>query len=87
MTASVIVQYTRRPHISPDEFKRYMEEQHIPLIKEALGIHFPASFPRRYLARVDSGASDRLGLQRHSDPSAPVVLIGLPEELGFDMWG
>jgi hypothetical protein len=87
MTNSVIVQYTRLPEISPDEFKRYMEEQHIPLMKDALGVHFPISYPRRYIARVESGAGDRLGLQRHSDPTAPVVLIGLPEELGFDMWG
>ncbi|KAH5011363.1 hypothetical protein HBI75_202180 [Parastagonospora nodorum] len=87
MATSVIVQYTRAPETSPEEFKRYMEENHIPLMREALGIHFPASFPRRYLARVESGAGDRLGLPRHSDGAAPVCLVGTPGEINFDMWG
>jgi hypothetical protein len=91
MTVSVIVLYTRRPDISPAEFKRYIEEVHMPIQKEVMGEYFPLSFPRKYLARIDSGAGDRLGApsasRRHGDPTSPVVLVGSPDQLGWDMMG
>jgi hypothetical protein len=91
MTVSVIVLYTRRPDISPAEFKRYIEEVHMPIQKEVMGEYYPLSFPRKYLARIDSGAGDRLGApsasRRHGDPTSPVVLVGSPDQLGWDMMG
>lgn len=91
MVVSVIALYTRRSDVDPEDFKRYMEDKHLPLLKQVLGDHYPASFPRRYVQRVESGAGDRLGAQsaskKTSDPTGPVVLVGAPEDLGWDMWG
>jgi hypothetical protein len=91
MVVSVLLLYTRRSDIGPEEFKRYMEDKHLPLMKQVLGDHYPASFPRRYLQRIESGAGDRLGTpsasKKTGDPAGPVVLVGAPEELGWDMWG
>jgi hypothetical protein len=91
MTVSVIVMYTRRPDISPAEFRRYMEEIHMPIQKSVMGEYYPLSFPRKYIARVESGAGDRLGAssssRKHADPAAPVVLVGAPAEIGWDMMG
>jgi hypothetical protein len=68
-----------------------MEDVHIPLMKQALGDHFPSSYPRRYVARVESGAGDRLGVsgasRKHGNPTAPVVLVGSPDEWAWDMMG
>ncbi|KAH7385484.1 EthD domain-containing protein [Phaeosphaeria sp. MPI-PUGE-AT-0046c] len=89
MTVSVICLYTRRADISPTEFKRYMEDVHVPIQKEVMGKHYPLSFPRRYVARIESGAGDRLGApsasKKHGNPESPVVLVGTPEELGWDL--
>lgn len=91
MAVSVLVFYTRRSDLTPAEFKDYMENQHVPLMKEVMGIHFPTSYVRRYVQRVESGAGDRLGApsssRRSSEPSAPVVLVGSPGDFGWDMMG
>lgn len=88
MPLSVIAFYTRRPDISPAEFKRHMEEDHIPILKEVMGVHYPTIYQRRYVARAESGLGKRLGAQNSSnDPAAPVVLVGSPDDVGWDMMG
>lgn len=86
-----MVFYTRRPDLTPKEFRTYMEEKHMPVVKEVMGDLYPVDYIRRYVLRVDSGAGDRLGApaasRRSSDTSAPVVLVGAPSELGWDMMG
>lgn len=89
MTVSVVCLYTRRADISPAEFKRYMEDVHLPIQKEVMGEHFPISYPRKYVSRIETGAGDRLGApsasKKHGNPASPVVLVGTPEELGWDL--
>jgi hypothetical protein len=89
MTVSVICLYARRADISPAEFQRYMEEVHVPIQKEVMGEHYPISYPRRYVARIESGAGDRLGApsasRKTGNPASPVVLVGSPEDLGWDL--
>jgi hypothetical protein len=90
MTVSVVAFYTRLPEITPAEFKRYMEEDHMPKVKKCMGEHYPLSYSRKYVERVESGAGDRLGAssgatKKHADPMAPVVLVGNPSEIGWDM--
>jgi hypothetical protein len=91
MSCSVIVLYKRRSDVSPSDFQKYMEDVHIPLMKEALGDQFPSSYPRRYVARIESGAGDRLGApaasRKHGNPTAPVVLVGAPDDWAWDMMG
>jgi hypothetical protein len=90
MTVSVVAFYTRLPEITPAEFKRYMEEDHMPKVKKCMGEHYPLSYSRKYVELVESGAGDRLGAssgatKKHADPMAPVVLVGNPSEVGWDM--
>ncbi|KAH8723697.1 EthD domain-containing protein [Phaeosphaeriaceae sp. PMI808] len=91
MPISVIILYTRRPDFTTEEFKSYMETTHVPIIEEVMGIHRPITFLRKYVERVESGAGDRLGApaasKKKTDPALPVVLVGTPEELGWDMMG
>ncbi|KAF2027051.1 hypothetical protein EK21DRAFT_102805 [Setomelanomma holmii] len=91
MPLSVMVFYTRRPDFSPERFKTYMEQQHIAILKEVMGVHYPLKYPRRYVECVESGVGDRLGApvasRRNGDPADPVVLVGSPKDLGWDMMG
>lgn len=91
MTVSAVLFYTRRADMSPADFKDYMERIHVPLITKAMGIHAPITYTRRYVVRVDSGAGDRLGAPcastKSSAPTAPVVLVGSPDDLDWDMMG
>jgi hypothetical protein len=87
MPISVLAYYTRRPDFSPAEFRRYMEEVHIPILKDVMGVHYPTSYPRRYPLRTNSGLGKRLGVSSITDAATPVVLVGLPEDFGWDMIG
>jgi hypothetical protein len=91
MPISVLVFYTRRPDVTPEKFRSYMEGHHVPLIKEIFESHMPLSYTIRYPARVDSGAGDRLGAVTSSrgraEPDAPVVLVGSPTDVQWDCIG
>jgi hypothetical protein len=91
MTISILALYTRRPDITPEQFRSYMEEHHVPLIKAAFGAHLPLSYTVRYPIRVASGVGDRLGAVTSStgraDPNGPVVLVGQPSDVEWDCLG
>ncbi|KAI8941533.1 hypothetical protein NX059_002749 [Plenodomus lindquistii] len=91
MPQSVLVFYTRRPELTPAEFEAYMENHHVPIVKEVMGPHFPQSYIMRYAVRVETGAGDRLGAtmssKKRANAEAPVVLVGSPGELGWDAMG
>jgi hypothetical protein len=87
MPISVIAFYTRRPDMSPTDFKKHMEEVHIPILKDVMGVHYPTSYPRRYPVRAESGLGKRLGAPAASNPTSPVVLVGSPSDLTWDMMG
>jgi hypothetical protein len=69
----VVVFVTRKPTLSPEEFKDHWENKHVPLLKSLAGPRFPLSHRRHYLSR---------------DPSAPDyplrVAVGQPEDFDFD---
>jgi len=91
MPQTVLLFYVRRSDLTPAEFEKYMTERHIPLMKEVLGPHYPISFTLQFVERVDSGAGDRLGAPtsstKRAPADAPVVLVGAPEDLGWDALG
>jgi hypothetical protein len=91
MPISFLIFYTRRPDVSPANFRSYMEEKHVPLLKEIFKTHLPLSYTLQYPARVDSGAGDRLGAVTSSrgraDPDAPVVIVGSPSNIDWDCVG
>jgi len=88
---ALVTMYTRRPDISPEDFKDYFENQHMKLIRKAFGDYQPISHTRRYVERVGSGLGDKLGAaaasRKNNHPDTPVCLIGLPQDLGWDMTG
>ena len=91
MPISVLAFYTRRPDVAPEQFRSYMEEHHVPLLKTVFGAHLPLSYIVRYPVRVDSGAGDRLGAvtssSKRAGPNDPVVLVGSPSDLKWDCMG
>ncbi|KAF2849637.1 hypothetical protein T440DRAFT_122730 [Plenodomus tracheiphilus IPT5] len=91
MPQTVLVFYTRRPDLTPAEFEAYMVRHHVPLVKEIMGPHYPQSFTLRFAQRVESGAGDRLGAttssKKRANADAPVVLVGSPDDLGWDAMG
>jgi hypothetical protein len=91
MPVSVMIFYTRRPDHTPTEFRKHMEDIHVPLVKEVIGVHYPTTYSRKYVERVESGAGDRLGApaasRKNTDPTTPVLLVGSPSEWTWDMIG
>lgn len=69
----VVIFITRKPTLSPEEFKDHWENRHVPLLKSLAGARFPLSHRRHYLSR---------------DPSAPDyplrVLVGQLKDFDFD---
>ncbi|EMD93795.1 hypothetical protein COCC4DRAFT_65991 [Bipolaris maydis ATCC 48331] len=88
MTVTVMVFYTRRPEVTPEDFQSHIEQVHLPIYLEVFSENKPLSFTIRYTERVSSGAGDRLGavtsMTGRAAPDDPVVLIGEPKELGWD---
>jgi hypothetical protein len=91
MPITLVVFYKRHSDFTPEQFQSYMEDNHVPLLKKAFGPHWPVSYNLRYVTRVKTGAGDRLGATVSStaraSADAPVVLVGSPEDLGWDAIG
>ncbi len=91
MPLTVLVFYTRRPEISPEEFISHLENIHMPMLKEVIGPHYPISYSLRHVIRVKTGAGDRLGAttstRKAAEPDDPVLLVGAPNDLDWDCVG
>lgn len=48
---TLVVFVTRKPGLSPAEFKDHYENKHVPLLQSLAGPTFPISHTRHYLAR------------------------------------
>jgi hypothetical protein len=66
---------TRKPGLSPDDFKDHWENKHIPLLESLSGPRFPLSHIRHYLARDSLNPDDR-----------PYVLVGTSEDFTWDAY-
>ena len=64
---------TRKPTLSPVEFKTYWDTKHVELLKAIAGEHFPLTHTRHYIARTN---------QNDSWPAA--VLVGAQEDFTYD---
>ncbi|CAI6340421.1 unnamed protein product [Periconia digitata] len=80
MTYSIVIFVTRKPTITPDEFKDYWENHHIPLLQSLTGDSFPRQHRRQYLARIERKG---FGGPANKD-NPPLVLRGSPEDFDFD---
>src|SRR4051812_23600920 len=74
MTFTFLLFVTRKPTITPAEFKFHWNPTHVEVIKSSVGEAFPSPHPPRYIARpaeVDG-----------TWPSA--VLVGTQEDFTYD---
>lgn len=74
MTFTFLLFITRKPSLTPEEFKNHWESVHIPLLKEIAGDTFPTTHTRRYIARPVELNS--------SWPAA--VLVGTQDDFTYD---
>lgn len=49
MGISVFVFYTRRPEVTPEDFKSHLEDVHLPIIKEVFEDHQPTAYSIQYV--------------------------------------
>ncbi|KAJ9604236.1 hypothetical protein H2200_011070 [Cladophialophora chaetospira] len=67
----------RRPSLSPSQFRTYIEETHVPLVKSLLGANHPATHTR-YFTNKDSGFM--VGAASSEDPDLIAVMTFESEE-------
>lgn len=75
MTVSALLLITRKPTLTPSQFKAHYETIHVPLIKQLAGADWPLSHKRTYIARPETGADNNY-------PAA--VLLGSQEDFSYD---
>ncbi|PYH48741.1 EthD domain-containing protein [Aspergillus saccharolyticus JOP 1030-1] len=86
-----IFYFRRKPGTTPQEFKEYYEQHHLPLLKEIAGDRFPLSHQRYYLVRdatpknpapsSDSDAADSTEVNY-----VPRVLSGAADDFPWDVY-
>ncbi|ORX94172.1 EthD domain-domain-containing protein [Clohesyomyces aquaticus] len=74
MTFSFLLFITRKPTISPEEFKTYWDTKHVELLKSIAGDNFPLTHTRHYIARPAE--------TNGSWPAA--ILIGSQDDFTYD---
>lgn len=88
MALTILMFYTRRPDLTPAQFRDHMESKYFPIVKEVMGSHIPVMTTLRYVERCGGGFGDRLGAtlasKYRNDDNAPVLLVGYPKDLGWD---
>ncbi|KAL4778354.1 EthD domain-containing protein [Aspergillus varians] len=75
MTVTALLLITRKPTITPEEFKTHYETVHLPLIQRLAENDWPLSHKRTYIARPAPGDDN-------SYPAA--VLMGSQEDFSYD---
>jgi hypothetical protein len=80
MPFTILLFVTRKPSLSPSEFKDYWETKHIPLLKSLTGPLFPQNHTRRYLARIN-----REGFGGPANRDHPLLTLrGIQQERDYD---
>jgi hypothetical protein len=73
MTATILLFITRKPTITPAEFKTHWDTKHVELLKSIAGENFPLTHTRHYIARQPENGS-----------WPAVILIGAQEDFSYD---
>ncbi|KAJ4243854.1 hypothetical protein NW762_014734 [Fusarium torreyae] len=73
MTFTVLLFASRKKGLAPAQFKDYLENTHIPLLKQTFGPLFPISHTRRYLDRANE------------EPYDATVLVGTQDQFTYDV--
>jgi hypothetical protein len=80
MTFKLLLFATRKPTLTPAEFRTHWETVHTPLIQSIAGSAFPLSHTRRYIARTPSPSST----SDTSNTWPAAVLVGAQEDFSYD---
>jgi hypothetical protein len=80
---TILMFATRKPAITPSEFRHHYENIHIPLVRALAGPLFPVTHSRRYVRRLRP--TDLKEEQAPDSPEYPaVVLSGLQGDFTYD---
>lgn len=81
MTYTILLFVTRRPDLSPEQFKNHYENVHIPLAQRLCAGCWPTKFTRQYLARIT-----RKGFGGPNNPDRPPLLLrGDAQNINYDV--
>lgn len=81
MAYTILLFVTRKPGLSPEEFKDYYENVHIPLAQRLCAGTWPTKFTRQYLARIT-----RKGFGGPNNPDRPPLLLrGDAQDIDYDV--
>ncbi|OTB14880.1 hypothetical protein K445DRAFT_318790 [Daldinia sp. EC12] len=80
MTFSILFFFTRKPGVSPEEFKDHLENTHMPILQEVAGPHFPLSHTRHYIQRTQGQGE---GTTRNATSPAQ-ILLGSQADFDYD---
>ncbi|KAI2617295.1 EthD domain-containing protein [Hypomontagnella submonticulosa] len=72
---------TRKPGVTPEQFKTHYEDIHMPLLREIAGPHFPLTHTRRYIQRSPGVAE---GTTLNATTPAQ-VLVGTQADFDYDV--
>jgi hypothetical protein len=83
MPFKIVGYLTRKPGMTPAEFRDYYENTHMPLLVSLTGPAFPKTHTRTYLTRtpIDSSSSDTT-----NDNFVAAAFAGKPEEFEYDAY-
>lgn len=81
MSYSIIALLWRKPGLTPDDFHRYYETRHMPLLLSLTGSTFPLSHTRFYLPRQQSSSASA---DRASVDFSPTVFLGKAGDVDYD---
>ncbi|KAI1119241.1 EthD domain-containing protein [Nemania sp. NC0429] len=83
MTYSLLVFLSRKPGTTPQEFRDYYTNSHMPMFRQLVGSHVPARHIQRYVHRT-TASGDVGNTQRN--PSTPAsVYVGTQADFDYDV--
>ena len=84
MTYSVLVLFWRKPSLTPEEFKNYIETKHVPLVSSLLGPDHGQLHARIYLSREERTTGSIIPSDPTRSDDSVTVLHGAADKLDFD---
>ncbi|KAL3481562.1 hypothetical protein BJX99DRAFT_253483 [Aspergillus californicus] len=85
MVFTVLALFRRKPGTTPQQFKDYYENKHIPLLQELAGSSFPTFHKRHYLPRaVQDAAAANSDTSNTNYPA--MIFAGSAADFQFDVY-
>ncbi|KAJ2997229.1 hypothetical protein NUW58_g714 [Xylaria curta] len=82
MTYSLLVFLSRKPGTTPEQFRKYYADSHLPMVRQLTGSHFPILHTQRYVHRTETSGDGNT--QRN--PSTPAtIFLGKQSDFDYDV--